>query len=224
MRMRLGHPGHQSGACGIDGGDAARGDGADAARHARDAIALDQHFAGVGLRPRAVEDPDVAEQHIRHGVNPPQTQRESRLAAALASSTPCGQCLRPRTPIRGILVTASRKTASRAAARVHFGLNYSSAEWLRLNSNSALTNPTTAGGFGLDPPWSEGAIRSLENACDPVGVGSLPAPSAREQLQMSAMGGQQRLSTTLSARSALPSAAELLADLHDCRLVPQAVI
>ena len=37
-----------------------------AAADAQDAVALDQHVAGEGRRARAVDDPHVGEEHVRH--------------------------------------------------------------------------------------------------------------------------------------------------------------
>ena len=87
MRVRLGHAGHQGGAGSVDHRDAGRGDGPHALGDAGDAVALDQHLAGIGLRTAAVDDADVGEQHVRHVTVPPF----ARLSSHRISS---GRCLR----------------------------------------------------------------------------------------------------------------------------------
>ena len=67
VRVRLGHAGHQRGAGRVDHGDACGGNGAHTLGHAGDAIALDQHLAGIGRCAAAIDDANVGEQHVWHG-------------------------------------------------------------------------------------------------------------------------------------------------------------
>ena len=62
----LGHAGHQGGARRVDHGDAGDRHRPSAARHARDAIALDQHLAGKQRRARSIEYQYVYEQFLTH--------------------------------------------------------------------------------------------------------------------------------------------------------------
>jgi hypothetical protein len=66
MRVRLDHARHQRGAGTIDDRKAGDRHRARSARHALDAVALHQHFAGIGIIPAAVEDAHIGEQHIGH--------------------------------------------------------------------------------------------------------------------------------------------------------------
>ncbi len=68
MHMGFGHARHQSGAGGIDHLHACNRCRASAARYARDAIALDQNLARIGLGAGAVDDPNIREQNIGHGL------------------------------------------------------------------------------------------------------------------------------------------------------------
>ena len=93
---------------------AGRGQRARAAAHARDAVALHEHFAGVRLRAGAVEDAHVGEEHVGHGqfrshcvVSAPDSRarrcRRSRCAPCRRASGTCGG-LKPMPTPAGVPV------------------------------------------------------------------------------------------------------------------------
>src|SRR5947208_17174382 len=70
MDMSLGHARHQRRTRRIDHRDAGHRHRPPAARHARYAVALDQHLAGIGSSAGAVDDPYVPEQSAGHAFLP----------------------------------------------------------------------------------------------------------------------------------------------------------
>ena len=66
VRVGLDHARHQRGARAVDHRGADGRDRPRAAADAQDAVALDQNVAGKGRRARAVDDPHVGEEHVRH--------------------------------------------------------------------------------------------------------------------------------------------------------------
>ena len=83
--VRLDQAGHEGGAAAVHRGHAAAGQGAGAPGHAGDAIALHQHLAGVGRGAAGIEDPDIGEEDVRHGL---------LLSVPRAPAAPC--CARMR--------------------------------------------------------------------------------------------------------------------------------
>src|SRR4029453_18883172 len=68
--VRLDEAGHEGGAATVHHGHPAHGQRARAPGHAGDAIALHQHLAGVGRGAARVQDPNVREEDVGHGLLP----------------------------------------------------------------------------------------------------------------------------------------------------------
>jgi hypothetical protein len=68
--VRLAHAGHERRARAVDDGHAGGGQRAQAAPDALDAVALDQDFARKGLLPGTVENANVREEDVGHGISP----------------------------------------------------------------------------------------------------------------------------------------------------------